>query len=436
MPQANSSATPQAEPSETPQAKSSATPQAKCLATESKVVQTAKLKQHSKEKLGKREKMKEGDTLKSDNFKWKVVKLLGSGGFGDVYKVVKVDSEDTKKYALKTETCEGDKRLLRLKVEVYVLKLCQKVDKPERKKHFIELVDRGKNEKFKFLVMGLVGQSLEDIRRSTLRRNYSKSTGMQIAHQTLQAVYDLHELGYLHRDIKPQNFAVGLELQRNVIYMLDFGIARRFTIGSTKELKAPRLYVKFIGTIRFASRACHNCVEQGRKDDLESWLYMAFDVLDNNNGLPWKRVTNRRQVLNYKQKFFAYKWPKCYEIVPNEYKRLVQYLNCLNFTDEPDYIYMIHSIRAIAKENGIDMDEKLDWEMSPDQRQRETETEPSEDNKKTGTDDSGTNERTSKTKQATTRRKERTGAHTDSKFINSRMKTRKDKSKDRAIENQ
>ncbi|KJH48155.1 hypothetical protein DICVIV_05724 [Dictyocaulus viviparus] len=241
----------------------------------------------------KREKMAEGDVIKSDNFTWKIIKLIGSGGFGDVYKVVKADNEDKKEYALKTETCEGDKRVLRLKIEVCIMKLCCNVERPDRKKHFVEMIDRGKNDKFKFLVMTLVGQSLEDIRRNILRRNYSKPTAMQIAYQTLQSIYDLHELGYLHRDLKPQNFAIGLEPQRHIIYMLDFGIARKFTVGLTKELKAPRLRVKFIGTIRFASRACHNGIEQGRKDDLESWLYLAFDVLDNINGLPWKRLDRR-----------------------------------------------------------------------------------------------------------------------------------------------
>ncbi|KIH47352.1 hypothetical protein ANCDUO_22592 [Ancylostoma duodenale] len=95
--------------------------------------------------------MKENDILKSDNFTWKIIKLLGSGGFGDVYKVVKQDNEDKKEYAMKTEMCEGDKRMLRLKIEVRVLGLCQNVENPEKRKHFIELVDRGKTEKFKIL---------------------------------------------------------------------------------------------------------------------------------------------------------------------------------------------------------------------------------------------------------------------------------------------
>lgn len=54
-------------------------------------------------------------------------------------------------YAMKTEMCEGDKRMLRLKIEVRVLGLCQNVENPDKRKHFIELVDRGKTEKFKVL---------------------------------------------------------------------------------------------------------------------------------------------------------------------------------------------------------------------------------------------------------------------------------------------
>ncbi|KAK6019453.1 hypothetical protein OSTOST_14912 [Ostertagia ostertagi] len=81
--------------------------------------------------------------------------------------------------------------------------------------------------------------------------------------------------------------------------MLDFGIARKYTVGDTKEVKLPRAKVSFLGTVRFASRACHKQLEQGRKDDLECWIYMLFDDA---NGLPWKRA-DRSKVVPLKEKF-------------------------------------------------------------------------------------------------------------------------------------
>ena len=51
--------------------------------------------------------------------------------------------------------------------------------------------------------------------------------------------------------------------------MLDFGIARRYVSSGTKVLRIPRDSVKFLGTLKYASRACHLQKEQSRKDDLE-----------------------------------------------------------------------------------------------------------------------------------------------------------------------
>uniref|UniRef100_A0A0K0DD07 Protein kinase domain-containing protein n=1 Tax=Angiostrongylus cantonensis TaxID=6313 RepID=A0A0K0DD07_ANGCA len=259
--------------------------------------------------------------------RWGVIKLLGSGGFGDVYKVAKVNNPDKTEYAMKTEMVVGNRQMLRLKIEVMVLMKCHAQTDPERKGHFVAFVDRGKTDKFKadfalvrrncellmvpyssstfkkirgerghhdgvhswtvrfsfvdeslflqFLVMGLVGPSLEDIRRKDLLKNYSKATAMTCCIQTLTALRDLHGIGYIHRDIKPQNYAIGLGEKESTIYMLDFGIARKYTVGDTKVVKVPRVKVHFLGTLRFASRACHRQIEQGCKDDLECWLYMV-----------------------------------------------------------------------------------------------------------------------------------------------------------------
>ncbi|VDP40507.1 unnamed protein product [Heligmosomoides polygyrus] len=60
-----------------------------------------------KEKMLKREKLGPGATLQSDNFKWTVLKLLGSGGFGDVYKVVKEENQDRKRESQVTYASGG-----------------------------------------------------------------------------------------------------------------------------------------------------------------------------------------------------------------------------------------------------------------------------------------------------------------------------------------
>ena len=60
-----------------------------------------------------------------------------------------------------------------------------------------------KNEYFpQFLVMSLVGKSLEDLRRQVLCKNFSKSTAMKTSLQALEAISDLHSVGFLHRDVK------------------------------------------------------------------------------------------------------------------------------------------------------------------------------------------------------------------------------------------
>ncbi|KAK6039649.1 hypothetical protein COOONC_22846 [Cooperia oncophora] len=264
---------------------------------------------------------------------------------------------------MKTEMVIGDRRMLRLKIEVMVLQKCHEQTDPNCKQHFVAFVDRGKTAKFKFLVMGLVWKSLEDIRRDILGHNYSRSTVIQCSIQTLIAVRDLHGIGYLHRevkDIKPQNYAVGLAEQQNMVYMLDFGIARKYTVGDTKEVKLPRAKVSFLGTVRFASRACHKNLEQGRKDDLESWIFMIYELFDDAYGLPWKRA-DRTKVLPLKEKFFKNQITKCYKVVPADFKRIVEYIDGMQFADEPDYVYITNSLNNIAKEHKIDLTRKLDW---------------------------------------------------------------------------
>lgn len=78
----------------------------------------------------------------------------------------------------------------------------------------------------------------------------------------------MHKKGFLHRDLKANNFMVGKGNKRNIVFIIDFGLAKRY-----KDLKN-NIHIPFksgkslVGTARYASIASHLGQEQGRKDDL------------------------------------------------------------------------------------------------------------------------------------------------------------------------
>ncbi|CAO4377293.1 unnamed protein product [Caenorhabditis nigoni] len=311
--------------------------------------------QKTKKKKG-RKIMSPDDVIKNGPFSWKVVTLLGSGGFGDVYKVFD-ERNKAKQYALKTESEDGKKVMLRLKVEVRVMMAISEARKtnPQGYKHFVEFVDRGKSEDLgcKFVVMSLVGPSLDDCRRKYGVCLNDRSTPYIIAIQSLEAVRDLHALGYLHRDIKPANFAVGLGPTEPTVFMLDFGICRSFLDPATKQHRAPRKSVKFLGTLRYASRACMKNIDQGRKDDVECWIYMVFDIFDPEDGIVWKCVSGREKITRVKDEFMAGKAKEAYRGVPRNMKTIVSYVETLRFQSAPDYPFMINFLFTMSSQAGF-----------------------------------------------------------------------------------
>lgn len=104
------------------------------------------------------------------------------------------------------------------------------------------------------LVHDLLGPSLEDLLNYCGRR-FSLKTVLLIADQAISRVKYIHDKGFLHRDIKPDNFLMGVGRQGNVLYTIDFGLAKEFCDAErywTLEGHA------FGGTSRYASLNNHN----------------------------------------------------------------------------------------------------------------------------------------------------------------------------------
>lgn len=103
--------------------------------------------------------------------------------------------------------------------------------KLQNKNHILRFVAEGSIGKRTYLVMQLVGPSLSELRKRCDGRHFSLSTCIRVAIQTLDAIEVVHDCGFLHRDVKPSNFAIGLEgKDKRKIFILDFGLVRRYRL--------------------------------------------------------------------------------------------------------------------------------------------------------------------------------------------------------------
>lgn len=146
------------------------------------------------------------------------------------------------------------------------------------------------------------------------------------------------------------------------IYILDFGIARKFVKGNDGELKTPREGIGFKGTVRFASLSCHSGTEVGRVDDVESWFYLLLDIMLV-KGLPWKKITEKKMVAESKKKLRTNICEEYSEIkFKEELKKIMDYINNTKYYEDVDYKYIYEMLKMAGKVSGLDIDSPFDWE--------------------------------------------------------------------------
>eukprot|EP00754_Rhynchopus_humris_P002277 Rhum_TRINITY_DN11256_c2_g1::Rhum_TRINITY_DN11256_c2_g1_i1::g.43612::m.43612 len=130
------------------------------------------------------------------------------------------------------------------------------------------------------MVQELLGPSLGDLLKMCGGR-FSANTTAWLAIQVIDCLQMVHERGYMHRDVKPQNFLIGRLGDADRVFACDFGLAKRRT-----DKAVPRTGGKPAGTIRYVSLAAHNGVEQNFRDDMEAVGYMLIHFV--RGRLPWQ----------------------------------------------------------------------------------------------------------------------------------------------------
>lgn len=96
----------------------------------------------------------------------------------------------------------------------------------------------------------------------------------------------MHENNFIHRDCKPENFLIGSGKKANMVYMIDFGLSKRYRCPKSGQHVKQKQRHGVTGTPRYCSLNAHMAMEQSRRDDLESIGNIAI-YFSKGGWLPW-----------------------------------------------------------------------------------------------------------------------------------------------------
>ncbi|KAG7021332.1 Casein kinase 1-like protein 1 [Cucurbita argyrosperma subsp. argyrosperma] len=208
---------------------------------------------------------------------------------------------------------------------------------------------------YNVLVMDLLGPSLEDL-FNFCSRKLSLKTVLMLADQMINRVEFVHSKSFLHRDIKPDNFLMGLGRRANQVYIIDFGLAKKYRDSSTHQHIPYRENKNLTGTARYASMNTHLGIEQSRRDDLESLGYVLMYFL--RGSLPWQGLKAGTKKQKYEK--ISEKKALC-RGYPSEFASYFHYCRSLRFDDKPDYAYLKRIFRDLFIREGFQFDYVFDW---------------------------------------------------------------------------
>ncbi|CAL9152169.1 unnamed protein product [Musa hybrid cultivar] len=283
--------------------------------------------------------------------KFRLGRKIGSGSFGEIYLGTNIQTNE--EVAIKLENVKTKHPQLLYESKLY--KILQGGTGIPNVRWF------GVEGDYNVLVMDLLGPSLEDL-FNFCSRKLSLKTVLMLADQMINRVEFVHSKSFLHRDIKPDNFIMGLGRRANQVYIIDFGLAKKYRDTSTHQHIPYRENKNLTGTARYASVNTHLGIEQSRRDDLESLGYVLMYFL--RGSLPWqglKAGTKKQKYEKISEKKVATSIEALCRGYPSEFASYFHYCRSLRFEDKPDYGYLKRLFRDLFIREGFQFDYVFDW---------------------------------------------------------------------------
>ena len=278
--------------------------------------------------------------------KYHCITKIGHGSFGNVYKA----SYNGKYYAVKFENIRKSNLLER---EAVIMNYLKGPNIP-----YIKYYESTKD--YNILVMQLLGKNLETYFEE--KKKLSLKTVCMIGYQFVNILEHLHNKHIIHRDLKPDNFVVGLDNLSHNIFLLDFGLSKKYRSSKTLKQIPFNNIEKMIGTVRYNSIKANEGFEQSRRDDLESAGYVLIYFIKGK--LPWQGMpaNNKKEkywkILRIKNKTTA---KELCEGIPEEFAKYIDYTRNLEYSEQPNYEMLKNLFISMLNRFNYTFDYIYDW---------------------------------------------------------------------------
>ena len=269
--------------------------------------------------------------------KYKILKEIGKGAFGKVYKGENIRTKEL--VAIKVEKVNGDIKSLKYETQIY-----QAITSGKKVNGFVQVKWFGLVKDFYFMVLPLLGDTL-----STFKRTYHDVGKLPInlilsfGKEMIKRLQYIHDKGFIHRDVKPDNFLFDLSTEKtpNNIYLLDFGFCKQYLLPDGSHIPK-KINKQLIGTPNYVSINIHNGLEPSRRDDLESVGYIMINLFYRDDEIQMKNMT---EIIAFKFSIISTDTPEQekklgFQLVPQIIKDYLNYCKHLKFEQTPDYDYL------------------------------------------------------------------------------------------------
>lgn len=210
---------------------------------------------------------------------------------------------------------------------------------------------KGRQGDYYVMVMDMLGPSLWDVWNN---KSHSMSTEMVacIAIEAISILEKMHSRGYVHGDVKPENFLLGPPgtPDEKKLFLVDLGLATKWRDSTTGlHVEYDQRPDVFRGTVRYASAHAHLGRTGSRRDDLESLAYTLIFLL--RGRLPWQGYQGENKgFLVCKKKMSTSADALCC-FCPQPFKLFVEYVVNLKFDEEPNYAKCVSLFDGIVGPN-------------------------------------------------------------------------------------